>query len=309
MKLQSATLVPILSVLILSLVLICITSVSVMRDSTNTIVMSEMKNIADLANHQIKQSGEITNSVLDMMNNKNIAIAQALAVIIAKDPSSLQDKNMARLRDLFEVAEVHVTDENGILNWGSETSFFGLDFYTNDQTRPLTAIIDNPSLTIAQEPQPRAVDGTLFQYISVSRIDQPGIVQVGVEMKTIDSIKLTMNVQNAIKDIKIGVGGGVFLMNSDRQVVADNTHTLLGINLADEPWVDAMFSLKEGYLKYHYNNNGYEAYCRLENDYMIVTYVPLSEMNGYATKILNSIIPLGIVSTLVVSIISIWLIQ
>jgi len=42
---------------------------------------------------------------------------------------------------------------------------------------------------------------------------------------------------------------------------------------------------------------------------MIVTYVPVSEMTGYATRILNSIIPLGAVSAVVVSLIAIWLIS
>ena len=309
MKLQSKVLIPILSVLIFSLVLICITSVSVMRDSTYTIVKSEMKNVTDSVSHQIELSDKITDSVLDMMNQKNIALARSLAVIIAEDPRSLQNKNMAQLCDLFKVAEVHVTDEKGILLWGSEPTFFGLDFYTNDQTRPLTAIIDNPSLTIAQEPQPRAIDGTLFQYISVSRIDQRGIVQVGVEMRTIDDIKSSMNVQKAISDIKIGQVGGVFLISSDRQVVADSSNTMLGMDLTGQAWVDTMFSLKEGNLKYTHRDNEYESYYRLKGDYMVVAHIPSSEMSEYATKILNRIIPLGSVAVLIVSFIAIWLIH
>ena len=306
---QSKVLVPILSVLILSLVLISIRAVSVMRDSTYTLVMLEMKDTADFVNHQIKQSEEITNSALEMMNRKNVALAQALALIIAKDPDSLRNENMARLCVLFGVAEVHVTDKNGILRWGSEPRFFGLDFYANDQTRPITAIIDDPSLTIAQNSQPRAADGTLFQYINVSRIDQPGIVQVGVEMKTINYIKSILNVQNAIDDIKIGHGGGVFLMNPERQLVAKSSHTMFGADLTNQTWADTMFSQKEGYLTLRYNNIDYDSYYRQESDCMIVTYIPLSEMNGYATKIFYSILPFGIGAVLIVSIISVWLIR
>ena len=309
MKLQSKVLIPILSVLILSFVLISITSVSVVRDSTYTVLKSEMKNVADSVSHQIELSDTITVYALDMVNQKNIALAQALALLIAADPDNLRNENMARLCNLLGVAEVHVTDEKGILSWGSEPTFFGLDFFTNDQTRPLTAILKDPALTIAQEPQPRAVDGTLFQYISVSRIDQPGIVQVGVEMSTIDEIKSSMNIQNAIKDKKIGHGGGVFLLDSDRRVVSGSSDELLEMDFTNQEWVEEMFSLGEGYSVYSYNDIGYDSYFRLEKEYMIVTFVPLSEMRSYTTKILNSIIPLGVAAALIVSFIAIWLIR
>ena len=309
MKLRRKVLIPLLTVLILSLVIVSITSVSVMRDLANTIVKSEMKNLTDSVSHQIALSEKVTDSMLGMMNQKNIAIAQALAALIAKDPDSLQNENMAHLRDLFEISEVHVIDGNGILRWGSEPGFFGLDFYFNDQTRPLTAIIGDPALIIAQEPQPRAVDGTLFQYVNVSRLDQPGIVQVGVEMRTIDDIKSTMNVQNAIVDVRIGQGGGVFLLSPDRIVVADSSGALLGMDLSDQAWADTMFSSKEGDTEYRLNNIGYESYFRLEGDHMIVTYIPSAEMSRYASRILNSIIPLGIAASLIVSFIAIWLIN
>ena len=309
MKLQGKALIPILSVLILSFVLIAITAVSVMRDATYTIVKSEMRNMADTVSHQMELSDEITDSVLDMMNRKNVALAKALSEIIAEDTTNLEDDNMTRLCGLLEVAEVHVTDENGILLWGSQPSFFGLDFYTNDQTRPLTAILDDPTLTIAQEPQPRAVDGTLFQYVSVTRVDQPGIVQVGVEMKTIDDIKSSMHVQKAVFDTKIGQYGGVLLVDSNRQVVADSSTALLGADLADQAWVETMFSEIEGDLQYTYDDVVYVSYFRTESDYMIVANIPLSEMNEYATKILNGIIPLGVVAAIIVSLIAIWLIH
>ena len=309
MKLQSKALIPILSVLILTFALISITSVSVMRESTYTIVKSEMRNVADTVSHQIELSDKITQSVLDLMNKENIALAKALAEIIAADLENLKDENMVRLCDVMGVAEVHVTDENGILTSGSQPTFFGLDFYTNDQTRPLTAIIDDPSLTIAQEPQPRAIDGTLFQYISVSRVDRPGIVQVGVEMRTIDEIKASMSVQNAITDIRIGKRGGVFLMDSGKEVVADSTSFLMGKDLSDQDWVGSMFSLGEGDLVYVFNGVEYESYFCRESDYMVVTYIPSAELNSYATRVLNSTITVGITAALIVASIAGWLIH
>jgi len=163
MKLQTKILVPIFSILVISFLIVGIISVF----NTNN----------------------IERAVLEQMDEKNIALAQTLAFLVAEDPDKMQPDKMAQLAKLFGVDEVHITDENGILQWGNVADFYGYDFNSADQTRPLLAILQNPSLTIAQAPQPRGSDGVMFQYISVSRTDQKGIVQVGVSMETIDKIE------------------------------------------------------------------------------------------------------------------------
>ena len=162
MKLQTKILAPIFSILILAFLIVGVIS--------------------------IFNTNKIESEVLEQMDEKNIALARTLAFMVAEDPDKLEPAKMAQLARLFGVDEVHITDESGILRWGNVADFYGFDFSTSDQTRPLLAILRNPSLAIAQEPQPRGSDGVMFQYISVSRIDKTGIVQVGVSMETIDKI-------------------------------------------------------------------------------------------------------------------------
>ena len=132
---------------------------------------------------------KIESTVLGQLDKKNIALAQTLAFLIDEDPSKLEPDKMNQLAKLFGVDEVHVTDGNGVLQWGNVADFYGFDFSSSDQTKPLLDILQNPSLTIAQEPQPRGSDNVMFQYISVSRVNDKGIVQVGVSMETIDELK------------------------------------------------------------------------------------------------------------------------
>jgi len=309
MKLQSKILFPILTVLVLSFILISYTSVSVMQSSTKTIVESEMKNVADSVSHQISLTDDITDFVLNMMNQKNIALTQSLALLIAENPDNLKTEKMAQIAAMFEVDELHVTDEKGILTWGSLTDFFGFNFRDGDQTRPLLAILEDPSLVIAQEPQPRGANGDLFQYISVSRIDRPGIVQVGVSMATIDNIKLSMNIQKAIEDIKIGKEGGVFLLDSEKQIIAASSNTILGLDLAGLTWVDAMFRQNEGKLQIYFNEIAYDSFFRQAGQHMIVTYIPVSEIEGYAGIALRSIYLTGISTALIVAFITLMLLR
>jgi len=163
MKVQTKILIPIFIILILSFLVVGI-----------------------LTDYNTKRIQDV---VLSKMDDKNIALAQTLAFMISEDPGKLEPNEMAFLARLFGVDEVHVTDEKGILQWGNVAGFYGYDFSSADQTRPLLEILRNPTLAIAQEPQPRGSDGVMFQYISVSRTDQKGIVQVGVSMETIDTIR------------------------------------------------------------------------------------------------------------------------
>ena len=309
MKLQNRFLIPILSVLILAFALISVRSISVTSGTADKILSSQMHSTADSVSNQLRMTDEIVAITLSMMDQKNISLAQTLAFMIAEDPGKLEYGQMRMLTDLFGVDEVHVTDENGVLLWGNMPDFYGFDFHDGDQTRPLLAILQDPSLTIAQEPQPRGVDGVMFQYISVSRTDMRGIVQVGVSMGRIDDIKSSMNVQSSIEGMKIGQQGGVFVLDADKTVVADSSRAMLNRNMSDQGWSGLMFSGREGTLDYEYGGERFHAYYRLAGDAMIVTYIPLAEINGYTTDALTNILPLGIVATLLVALITILLIR
>ena len=309
MKLQNRFLIPILSVLILAFALISVRSISVTSNTADKILSSQMRSTADSVSNQLRMTDEIVAITLSMMDQKNISLAQTLAFMIAEDPDKLEYGQMRMLTDLFGVDEVHVTDENGVLLWGNMPDFYGFDFQDGDQTRPLLAILQDPSLTIAQEPQPRGVDGVMFQYISVSRTDKRGIVQVGVSMGRIEDIKSSMSVQSSIEGMKIGQQGGVFVLDADKTVVADSSHMMLGQSMSDQSWSGLMFSGREGNLDYEYAGERFRSYYRLAGDSMIVTYIPLAEISSFTTDALYNILPLGVVATLLVALITILLIR
>ncbi|MCL2124961.1 MAG: methyl-accepting chemotaxis protein [Oscillospiraceae bacterium] len=309
MKLQNRFLIPILLVLILAFGLISVMAISVTGTTTDKILDSQMRSVADSVSNQIRMTDEIVAITLSMMDQKNISLAKSLAFMIGEDPGKLEYDQMVMLAALFDVDEVHVTDENGVLLWGNMQGFYGFDFHGDDQTRPLLAILDDPKLMIAQEPQPRGVDGVMFQYISVSRTDQAGIVQVGVSMERIDDIKASMNVQSSIEGMKIGQNGGAFVFNAEKTIMADSSKVMLGQDLSNQDWADTMVSGKEGRLKYNYDGKDYDAYYRAIGDSMIVTYVPMSELNGYSNNALFSIVPLGIAATVIVALITILMIR
>ena len=129
-----------------------------------------------------KQTIDITKNAI---NEKNIALTQAVAKIIAIDPTWLEERKMTELATLLGVSELHVTDGKGVLLYGNVPGFYGFDFNTSEQTLPFIELIGKKGASLAQEPSPRGTDNALFQYIGVARMDEPGVVQIGIEPKAI----------------------------------------------------------------------------------------------------------------------------
>ena len=73
----------------------------------------------------------------------------------------------------------------GVLLYGNIPGFYGFDFNTSEQTLPFIELIGKKGASLAQEPSPRGMDNALFHYIGVARMDEPGVVQIGIEPKAI----------------------------------------------------------------------------------------------------------------------------
>lgn len=123
--------------------------------------------------------------------------AQAFAALIAADPSILDSSSQLHsIMRLLNVDELDVIDEDGVIRWSTEPDYIGFDMDSSDQSRPFLDILQNPSLTIAQDPQPNGAKNILFQYIGVSRLDKAGVIQVGLQ---------PIRLENALKNNEIGV--------------------------------------------------------------------------------------------------------
>jgi len=177
MKLQTKVLIPIIAVLIVSFAFISLISV--------------------------KYADAAAKNIMGSMSDIHINQARTLAYMIEQDPNLLEyDDNgfsymLSELAKTLGVDEIHVTDGNGVIRWGNIKEFYGYDFNDGEQSRELLPILSQPQ-NIAQEPRPRGIDGVMFQYLSVPRIDEPGIVQVGVSMESVIKIRNAMDHRNII---------------------------------------------------------------------------------------------------------------
>lgn len=149
--------------------------------SGNNVKKTSRERIND-AFDKLSESKVTIAELTENLNEEYISKANAFAEMLKLNPSIKDDSaELERIRKLLGVDELHVTDGNGIIYWGTVPDYFGFDFSTSEQTKPFLTILNDDTLEIAQEPQMNGAEGKLFQYIGVPRRDDKGIVQIGME--------------------------------------------------------------------------------------------------------------------------------
>ena len=169
------------------------------------------------------------------LNSEYISKANAFAWMIKYDPSIIDSADeLEKIRAMLGVDELHITDSNAVIYWGTVPGYFGFDFNTSEQTKPFLPILEDDTLEIAQEAQPNGAEGKLFQYISVPRRDAKGIVQIGMEPVRLTNALAANQPDVILGNITTGTNGFIFAVNkADGNLAAFNDSSLLGTPAVD----------------------------------------------------------------------------
>lgn len=185
--------------------------------------------LLDNNNNEIKE-------LTETLNEEYITKADAFAFMLTLDKSLLTNKaRLDNICKILNVDELHITDANGVLQWGTVEDYYGFDFSTSDQTKEFMPILDDPSLKIAQEPQPNGTKGILYQYISVSRQDSKGIVQIGMSPTRLEQAIQDNSVENVFNSYTFGNNSIIFALNKDDLTFLSfkNNPELIGTKITD----------------------------------------------------------------------------
>ncbi|TCO70646.1 methyl-accepting chemotaxis protein [Marinisporobacter balticus] len=276
MKLRMKILIPIITILILSITSLGVFGFIKVKDIAIKMLNNELVNALRTVEGTMKERLDIMDITKESLNNKNIFLAKSVAEIIASDNNMLTTKNMIQLAKELGVDEIHVTDKDGKLAYGTSEEFFGFDFHSDEQTKPFLKILEDENFTMAQEPTKRGTDGKLFQYIGVSRIDQPGIVQIGVRPEVIEELMSKMDLQALVERINIGEDGSVFILDKNGIEIANPIKKYIGIDVGKYDWGKEIMRKGEGSIRYELDGMDKHIQFKRVNDYIIVATIPAS---------------------------------
>jgi methyl-accepting chemotaxis protein len=211
-------------------------------------------------------------------NETSIAKARAFAEIVAQNPALIESTSeMERIAKLLMVDEVHVTDADGVLWWGNIPSYYGFDFATSEQTAPFMAILDDPTLEMPQEAQPNGATGKLFQYTSIARADEKGIIQVGMSPLALEEFLANAAIPKVLKDYTIDVSGFSYAIDSSTgALLAWPDENMIGKSAAEAGISSASTGSQNNEGTLQYNKKEY-FYISSQADDMIIGFTIPSE--------------------------------
>lgn len=269
------------------------------RDAKET----SLERISDSV-ERLEASKETIAQLTENLNEEYISKANSFAEMVKLNPE-LKDNadEMERIRVMLGVDELHVTDENAVIRWGTVPGYFGFDFNTSEQTKPFLPILEDDTLEIAQEPQPNGTEGKLFQYVSVPRRDAKGIVQIGMEPVRLSNTLKDNQPDVILGTIKVGTSGTVFAVNkADMTVVALFDEEYIGKSASEAGFSSELFKNGETVVNGAVINGDAFYSCVSDcGEYYIGSLIPKSEVIGeaFVTTLMVIVLALFSVSFLI----------
>lgn len=118
----------------------------------------------------------------NLLNTHMVIEAKLMSYVIERMPDTSFDELVA-LTEYSGVAEIWVTDSNGVVELTNREGGQGFTFSNEGQTGAFMAILNNPNLIVTQPPSYRDIDGRVYKYVGVARKDKHGICQIGSPSK------------------------------------------------------------------------------------------------------------------------------
>ncbi len=241
------------------------------KDATETDTYQTIADKLDeVESHIADDSAQIEALKLEL-NTLFISKANTVAYMIQEKPSLITNPtSLASLAKVLDVEEIHVTDEKGVLRWGTVPDFYGFDFSSSEQTKPFLEGLTNTSFALAQEPQERGADKILFQYVTVARKDKTGLVQVGLEPKRLNQALEKSQIKNIAPTLAFEqVGQLLIVKKSDLTIVSDSSNSLLGEKLDGFDFYKTLGQSSE-WQKIEKDNHPYYSVYKEAGDYLIL---------------------------------------
>lgn len=296
-------LIPTLTVVILGMSVIGVigyyTQKNYVMNSINESAYSQINEVQVLIDDR-KESVQITEQAIDKYL---IMVTKAIVQQVENTDEFELNNKIDNLVRVLNIPEIHVINENGLIQWSNIREFIGFDFNSSEQTKPFLKGLENRNFVLAQAPQERGVDKELFKYVGVARTNESGIVQIGVHPEELQTLINKIDIATLARTKNYGKNGYVYILDLDGVVLSHPDPTVLGTNIDVFDWGKKLVEMQTGSLTFLYGGeqrlNHFEKY----GNYIIGTSLPSSEYQESLDVLRNKTILTILITVLLASLI------
>ena len=201
------------------------------------------------AKKQISINENNLKAVLDICNASMANDVKTVAYILECVPAFATDAHkLEELRQVMGYDEIHVVNKHGLIEncaidpvIGNAEHYIGFNLKLHAQSEPFVHGIGKKDFVLVQPPLPRGMDRKLFQYGGASRLDDEGIVQLGISVSFLERAMENNSLATLSPGLRIGIGGEILILRGEKIVGAARVdlegRTLTSIGL-DQKLID-----------------------------------------------------------------------
>lgn len=292
-KLKSSLSLKLIIPVVLVILLLMSASILISYNYMSNTLKGQMKQFVssnlDFSINTIKQNEDAYNLTKVQFYKDLVVKARVVAQLAAVDPTSISNEKLESLAKSINVDEIDISDENGLIAYSTAPGFIGYDFNSSDQSKPFMEALTSKSFELIQDPTPRGTDKVIYQYAGVARQDKPGIIQVGVEPRTLSTLLEHVSLDNLVNSSAVGKTGYIAVTDINGTITNHKDKKVIWRNLKDIG-ISIDMSKDSGELYYTYNNkDNYLEYKKL-GDKIIFAIISQSEFLDPLNNMLKNLL-------------------
>lgn len=216
------------------------------------------------------------------INKEYLEKVNLLVRIIQQNPAIVtQNSELFDIATSLGVDEIHITDENGVIRWGTIGTFYGIDLNKDQSLMIFAQGLKNPDFEFLQPPTVRSSDGVLFQYVGAARKDKPGVVLAGFAPIKLQRELEKADISGIASESTFGAYGTVIIVNKDSDyIISHKDSAMKGKRAAEFDWGQKIRESESGEFQYMLDGKEYYMKYQLSGENIICATIPSEEFTG-----------------------------
>lgn len=218
--------------IVLTLLTIFTVTTYAFRTNLKEQMHADTKNALTLLVQEYRANEETVQAISSSLKTSYLNMTKATREILQMT-NDFSVQALTELAETIDVAEIHVTDENGVLTYSNNVDVIGYDFRSAEQSAAFLEALENKHFELAQDPMPRGADGKFIMYTGIARLDHPGVIQLGIEPEEYEALVRSFDLEEIVQTRSFAKTGHTFIADEQGTIVAHPDRALVGQALSD----------------------------------------------------------------------------
>nr|WP_240377322.1 methyl-accepting chemotaxis protein [Bacillus piscicola] len=247
---------------------------------------TEAENVLEQLDGDVESYQHTLQIVEDSLKTNYLKLAHSVAETLSgKEDLSVEE--LQALADQIDIAEIHIMNSEGMLEFSNQADVIGYMFDSSEQSAPFMEAITNKNFEMAQEPTVRGKDGKLAMYAGVATQDKPGAVQIGIEPKEYQAFVDSFDLQEEVQKNSFAETGITFIADKDGVITAHPNEEKVGTPVDKLTFASSITDQENGGFTYDENGTAkYAAFQRADDGTLLLATVNQNDYFGALNELL-----------------------